>query len=66
MLGKLWFVHDGVNIIGVYTSSSEARLDYERFRYDSDFDYYKIYTIDLDDLEDNPDEYDYALEQGVI
>jgi hypothetical protein len=66
MAERLWFVSDGMDIIGVYNSRHDAELDYERFREDADFDYYKYYSIEINDLEDFPEEYDFALEQDAI
>ena len=66
MHDRLWFVTDGVSLVSVHTSEREAEREYEQHQSDPDFEYYDFYEIDMDELEDYPEEYDLALEQGLI
>ncbi len=66
MTGKLWFVTDGVSLVEVFLRKNDAEREYQKFQDDPDFAYYDYYGIDVDELEDYPDEYDLALETGLI
>ena len=66
MASKLWFVTDGVSLVDVFTREIEAEKEYLKFQDDPDFSYYEYYGLAIDELEDYPEEYDLALEQGYI
>jgi len=66
MHNKLWFVTDGVSLISVHENRSDAEREYEKYRDDPDFEYYDFYVVEVDELEDYPDEYDFALDQGLV
>ncbi len=66
MQSQLWFVTDGVKVFSVFDSRKDAERELDRFQDDPDYEYYEIYNIDVDDLEDYPDEYDLALEEGFL
>ena len=66
MARKLWFVTDGVSLVDVFLRESEAESEYMKFQDDPDFTYYEYYGIVIDELEDYPEEYDLALDQGLI
>ena len=66
MGSKLWFLTDGVKVLSVFDNRRAAEREIERFQDDPDYEYYSVYGIDLDDLEDYPDECDMAMEEGFI
>ncbi len=66
MRDTLWFVTDGVSLISVHESERDAERAYEQYQDDPDFEYYDFYAIDADELEDYPEEYDMALERGLV
>lgn len=66
MSGKLWFVTDGVNLIGVFKDREKAEKEKERYQDDPDYDYFDHYGIETRFLEDYPEEYDYALQKGLL
>lgn len=66
MKEQLWYVTDGVRLIGVYESKKEAMADYREYEDEDDFEYYDIYGIDVDEIEEYPNEYDLALDEGLI
>lgn len=66
MIKKLWFLTDGIKPIDVYESEKDAHKDYLKYEDDSDFQYYEYYELDVNELEDYPNEYDLALEEGYI
>ena len=63
---KLWFVTDGIRVIGVFNDDQTAKKEKERFQDDSDYEYYDHYEIGTKDLEHYPDEYDLALQKGFL
>ncbi|MDC7126366.1 MAG: hypothetical protein PQJ46_12415 [Spirochaetales bacterium] len=66
-MGKtLWFLTNGVSLVDVFTRKTDAESEYMKFQDDPDFDYYEYYSLDIDELEDYPEEYDLALEQGYL
>ena len=66
MQSQLWFVTDGVRALSVFESKKEAERDLDRYQDDPDYEYYECYSLDIDDLEDYPDEYELALEEGFL
>ncbi len=66
MRNELWFVTNGISLIYVHPKENEAEKEYNKYLNDPDFEYFDYYCIDIDDLEDYPDEYDLALEEGYI
>ncbi len=66
MARKLWFVTDGVSLVDVFIRKNDAEREYLKFQDDPDFAYYEYYGLDVDELEDYPQEYDLALEEGYI
>ncbi len=66
MKDKLWFVTDGVSPIGCFLSKAAANNYMKLYSDDDDYQYYEVYDIFVDDLEDYPDEYDLALDEGFI
>ena len=66
MARKLWFVTDGVSLIDVFQRRDDAEKEYLKYQDDPDFSYYDYYGVEIDELEDYPQEYDLALEEGFI
>jgi len=66
MSSKLWFVTDGANLLSVFDDRHDAERELEKYEDDPDFDYFDHYGISVDELEDYPDEYDFAQENGFI
>lgn len=66
MAKKLWFLTDGVKIVDVFQEKHEVESSYKTFQDDPDFNYYDFYGIEINDLEDYPEEYDYAIGEGFI
>ena len=66
MTNKLWFLTDGVNLVDVFLRKSDAEEEQSKYKDDPDFPYYDYYDVDIDELEDYPDEYDFALKEGYI
>lgn len=66
MRSQLWFVTDGVKVFSVFDNRKDAEHELDRYQDDPDYKYYEIYAIDVDDLEDYPDEFDLALEEGFL
>ena len=63
---KLWFVTNGVQTIAVFDNRSDAEREVEKYQDDPDYRYYDFYDLNVDDLEDYPEEYDMALDEGFI
>jgi hypothetical protein len=66
MASKLWFVTDGVDALGCFDVKIDAEEFKDQFCDDEDYNFYELYTILLDDLEDHPDEYELAMEEGLV
>ena len=66
MKNRLWFLTNGITPISVHKSETEAEEELHIYREDDDFEFFKIYSLWFDDLEDYPDEYDLADEYGFI
>ena len=66
MSKRLWFLTDGVKLIDVFLKENEVESAYRKYEDDPDFAYYEYYGIDIDELEDYPEEYDLALAEGFI
>jgi hypothetical protein len=66
MKNAIWFVTNGVSALACFETKDEAEEYKEQFSEDDDYFYYEIYDISVDDLEDYPDEYDLAIEEGLI
>jgi hypothetical protein len=66
MKTRLWFVTDGVEIIAAYLSKERAEREKEKYQDDPDFGYFDIYPVRIDELDEYPDEFDYAQMQGLV
>ncbi|MDC7219252.1 MAG: hypothetical protein PQJ59_04885 [Spirochaetales bacterium] len=66
MSDKLWFVTNGVSPTAVFIEKARAEEELNRFTDDPDFEYYSCYSLRIAELDDYPEEYDLALERGVI
>jgi hypothetical protein len=68
MGGRLWFIGDGFEPIYVHPTKQKAREKLERLvKKDPDgADDYEIYSVDMDDLEDHPEEMDLADQNGWL
>ncbi len=66
MSSKLWFVTNGVQLIHVFEKRSLAEQELKKYQDDPDYGYYDCYGLDIDDLEDYPEEYDIALDEGFL
>ena len=63
---RLWFLTDGVKLKGVYTSRKEVEREYQRYENDPEFSYFDYYEVNVNDLVDYPDEYELAMDEGLI
>ena len=63
---RLWFLTDGVKLKGVYNSEKAVEREYKKYEDDPDFSYYDYYEVKLNDLDDYPDEYELAMDEGFI
>lgn len=66
MSKRLWYLTDGVKLVDVFLRETEAESEYHKYEDDPDFAYYEYYALDIDELEDYPEECDLAMEQGFI
>ncbi len=66
MNNKLWFVTNGVQVVSVFDSRKSAESELNKYQDDPDFNYYDYYGLDIDELEEYPDEYDIALDEGFL
>ncbi len=66
MHSSLWFITDGVKVLSVFDNRKDAERELGKYEDDPDFQYYENYSIEIDDLEDYPDEYEMALDEGFI
>jgi hypothetical protein len=66
MSRRLWFLTDGVKLISVFEKEKDAEKEYLKYEDDPDFAYYEYYAIDIDELDDYPEESDLALDEGFI
>jgi len=66
MGSRLWFVTDGVGVLGCFAAEIAAEEYMEQFCDDDDYNFYEYYSIRLNDLEDYPDEYELAAEEGLV
>ena len=66
MHSDLWFVTDGVRVISIFDNRKDAEREMGRYEDDPNYQYYDYYSVDVDDLEDYPDEFEMALEQGYL
>ena len=51
---------------GVYSSEKAVEREYKKYEDDPDFSYYDYYEVKLNDLDDYPDEYELAMDEGFI
>lgn len=63
---KLWFVSDGRSVLSVHTSEDNADRDYYQYEEEPDFEYFSVYPLRLNELDDYEEEYELALEEGLI
>jgi len=63
---KLWFITDSSSVLGCFEAKIDAEEFKEQFCDDEDYIFYEMYTILLDDLEDHHDEYELAMEEGLV
>lgn len=66
MHSQLWYLTNGVNILSVFTDQKSAEQEMSKYSDDPDYNYYDYYGLDIDELEDYPDEYDIALSEGFL
>lgn len=66
MSSKLWFLTDGIATLSVFVDRSDAERELSKYQDDPDYQYYSTFDVFIDDLEDYPDEYDMALNEGLI
>ena len=66
MGSKLWFVTNGAQLLAVFNNRENAEREMKKYQDDPDYGYYEYYDLNIDDLEDYPDEYDIALDEGYI
>ena len=66
MSSKLWFVTNGIQLIRVFEKRTMAEQEMKKYQDDPDYSYYDYYGLDIDDLEDYPEEYDIALDEGFL
>ncbi len=66
MAAGLWFLTDGVKAISVFENRRAAEGELKKYEDDQDYQYFSIYSVNVDDLEDYPDEFDMALDEGLI
>jgi len=65
MAKKLWFIKQDDSLVDVFSSKREALLEYESDQ-EEDNDAYELYALDIDDLEDYPEELELAEENGFV
>jgi len=63
---SLWFISENGEIISVF--SDKDRAEEERFflKEENPLEKYKLYEIPMDELEEFPDENDFALQAGYL
>ena len=66
MNSKLWFVTNGVQLLAVFDHQEKAEQEMRKYQDDPDYGYYEYYGLYLADLDNYPDEYDIAYEEGFI
>ena len=66
MYSKLWFVSDGIGPIAVHKHRQSAEENIEMYKDEADYDYYGIYGIFIDHLDDYPEEYELALANELL
>lgn len=66
MHSQLWFLTDGVRLVSVFLERQSAEDELRKYQDDPDFNYYEYYAVDIDELEDYPDEYELALKEGLL
>lgn len=65
-MNKLWFVNDGTNVLACFETKVEAEEYREQFSEEDDFYYYEVYGILVEDIEDYPDEFELAENEGLV
>ena len=64
---RLWFIGSGGGPLSVFPSQRSAQYELDALiREDSTAEQYEIYPVEIDDLEDHPDEMTLAEEEGLI
>ena len=66
MSSKLWFVTNGAQLIAVFNNRDKAEREMMKYQDDPDFAYYDFYGLTIDELDDYPEEYDIALDEGYV
>ncbi|MDC7235663.1 MAG: hypothetical protein PQJ58_20740 [Spirochaetales bacterium] len=66
MSSKLWFVTNGAQLIAVFDSKDSAEQEMRKYEDDPDYGYYEFYDLNISELEDYPEEFDIAQDQGFI
>ena len=66
MSSKLWFVTNGAQLVAVFNNRDSAEREMKKYQDDPDFAYYDFYDLTIDELDDYPEEYDIALDEGYV
>ena len=65
---KLWFIGNGEEPVDAFPSRRAARFELEALEREDPAEIvdYEIYGIEIDDLEDHPDELEIAEREGLV
>ena len=64
-MSRLWFIKEDDVVISVFPSQRSARGELNALERE-EYSNYELYHIDIDDLEEYPDELDKAEEEGYV
>jgi hypothetical protein len=62
----LWFISENGELINVFSDRDRAQEERFYLKEENPLEKYKLYEIPVDELEEFPDEYDFALQSGYL
>jgi hypothetical protein len=63
---KLWFILENNEIISIFDDQEKALEERFYLKEENPLDKYKLYGLSISDLDDYPDEKEFALENGFL
>jgi len=66
MIQRLYFVQENEDLVGVFSDKEDAREEIIYLKEDHPLDHFRLYGFTMAELENYPDEYDYASDAGLL
>lgn len=66
MVQRFYFIEENEEIAGVYMDKEEAREEAIYLKEDHPLDHFKLYSLTMAELENYPDEFEFAEDAGLV